>query len=86
MAFTWDTTVFVNLILCIIILVLGFWYYAKKKSKISLYIAIAFTLFGITHLMTLYGLASSWTTFMIFLRVLAYLSVIVGLVTGQKHR
>ena len=69
----------VNLLLCIIILILGIWGYSKKKQDVPLYIAIAFGLFGISHIITLLGLAASLTVFLIVIRLIAYLLVIFAL-------
>ena len=41
----------VNLVLCIVILALGIWGYYRKKNDFTLYVGIAFGLFGVTHLM-----------------------------------
>ena len=79
MAFTWDPIYTVNLLLCIVILVLGYWGYMKKKDAMPFYIGIAFGLFGISHLVTLFDMASSLTNVLIVIRVLAYLLVIFAL-------
>jgi uncharacterized membrane protein (UPF0136 family) len=65
----------INLILCIIILCLGIWGYSKKKSDVALYIGIAFGLFGISHLITLLGLATALDALLIIIRLIAYLLV-----------
>ena len=69
----------VNLILCIIILVLGIWGASKKKDNVPLYIGIAFGLFGVSHILTLLGLASGLTVFLIIIRLIAYLLVVFAL-------
>lgn len=69
----------VNLLLCIIILILGIWGYSRKKEGVLLYIAIAFGLFGISHIITLLGLADNLTVFLIVIRLIAYLLVIFAL-------
>ena len=79
MAFTWDPIYTVNLALCIIIFILGCWGYKKQKDIIPLYIGIAFGLFGISHLVTLFDTESSLTNVLIVIRVLAYLIVIFAL-------
>ena len=72
---TWNPVVTVSLVLCILILALGIWGYSKKKGEVPLYIAIAFGLFGISHLITLLGLAVGLTAFLIAIRLIAYLLV-----------
>jgi hypothetical protein len=69
----------VNLVLCIVILALGIWAFIKKKYDVPLYIGIAFGLFGISHTLTLMGLAASLDAFVIAIRVIGYLLVIVAL-------
>ncbi len=74
-----DPVTAINLVLCIIILALGIWAYVKKKSDVALYIGIAFGLFGISHLLTLLGLAAGLTVFLIIVRLIAYLLVVFAL-------
>jgi uncharacterized membrane protein (UPF0136 family) len=69
----------VNLVLCIIIVVLGYLGYKKSRSKVPLYIGIAFGLFGISHLITLLGLKEAVTGVLIVIRTLAYLIVVFTL-------
>ena len=69
----------INLVLCIVILALGIWAYVKKKWDVPLYIGIAFGLFGVSHTLTLMGLAASLDAFVIVIRVIGYLLVIVAL-------
>ena len=79
MTFTWDPIYTVNLVLCIVIFILGYWGYKKQKDTMPLYIGIAFGLFGISHLVTLFDMASSLTNILIVIRVIAYLIVIFAL-------
>jgi hypothetical protein len=74
-----DIVTLVNLILAIIICVLGFWAYGKKKGFVPLYLATAFLLFAITHLITLIGLAASLTIVLIIIRIIAYVIIIGAL-------
>lgn len=79
MGFNWDPVYIVNLALCIVIFILGYWGYRKRRDTVPLLIGIAFGLFGISHLVTLFGLAADWTNVLIAIRVLAYLTVIYAL-------
>lgn len=84
-----DPVVLVNLVLCVIILVMGIWEYLRTKSPVELYVGIAFGLFGISHLLSLLGLAAQLTVLLIIIRVLAYLTVIYGLyvaITRKKEK
>jgi hypothetical protein len=85
MALMLDPITIVNLILSLAILVLGIAAYGKKKNGMALYIGVAFALFGLSHLLTLLGLAQSLTTYLIIIRTLAYLIVIFALLTLWKR-
>ncbi len=80
MAFEWNPTIFVNLVLCIIIVILGILCWKKTEEILPLYIAAAFGLFGVSHAATLAGLADGLVvTLLIVLRALAYLLVVYAL-------
>jgi hypothetical protein len=79
MAFQWDPVLFVNLVLCIVIVLLGLIIYRKSREKLPLYIAAAFGLFGISHAANLAGLGAGLTVPLIIIRTLAYLLVIYAL-------
>jgi hypothetical protein len=76
MAIEWDPILFVILILCIIILLLGILCYRKSQESLPLFIAAAFGLFGISHAATLLGLKVPLTIPLIINRALANLLVI----------
>ena len=79
MSFTWDPITFLNLILSLIILFLGFWNYNKGNDIIPVFIGLAFGLFGLSHLLTLFGLKATLEIFLIIVRTLAYLLVIFAM-------
>ncbi|MBU0686838.1 MAG: hypothetical protein KKB81_03180 [Candidatus Margulisbacteria bacterium] len=68
-----------NLILCAVILALGLWAYQKNKNDIAIYIALAFGLFGSSHLAYLIGIEPAFATLFLFVRMLGYLLVIIAL-------
>ena len=76
----WDPLLTINLLLCVIILALGIWSYVKNKVDWPLYIGIAFGLFGISHLITILGMAAGLAAFLIVIRLIAYLLVVFTLV------
>jgi CHASE2 domain-containing sensor protein len=78
MTFVWEPVSLLNLIFCIIIIVLGYWAYRKRENIIAVYIAIAFALFGISHLALLLGSQSSEVSLLV-VRTLGYLVVIFAL-------
>jgi hypothetical protein len=79
MQFHWDTLVFINLILCIIILAFGIISWQRTKNRVVLYVGTAFGLFGLTHLANLLGLSTSLNVVIIVIRTLAYLLVAYAL-------
>jgi uncharacterized membrane protein (UPF0136 family) len=79
-AFVWDTMTFVNLVLCGAILILGVIGYQKRDSNASLYIGIAFGLFGISHLATLMGYREILENILIWVRTIGYLVVILAVI------
>jgi hypothetical protein len=86
MTFTWDPIYTVNLALCIVIFILGYWGYRKQKETMPLFIGIAFGLFGISHLVTLFDMASSLTNVLIVIRVIAYLIVVFALLIYVRKK
>lgn len=79
----WDPVTIVNIILCIIIVVLGFVKYGKGKELMPLLISIAFGLFGLSHFATLFGIAISLEVVLIIIRTIAYLLVLFALITKK---
>ncbi|MBU7013451.1 MAG: hypothetical protein HXS52_13135 [Theionarchaea archaeon] len=79
-----DPLYVVNLVLCIIIVALGYWGSKKSGDSVPLYIGIAFGLFGISHLSILLGLKDTLETPLIIVRLLAYLVVIFALYKVAK--
>ena len=79
-----DPITVVNFVLSIIIFVLGFALYGRKKNVMTLYIGIAFGLFAISHLATLLDLAATLTVLLIVVRAIAYIVVILALLTFWK--
>ena len=79
MHFTWNTLTFINLVLCIAILVFGTIGWQRKKSEVVLYVATAFGLFGLSHLSSLLGLSSTLNILLIIIRTAAYLLVAYAL-------
>ena len=79
MQFTWNTMTFINLILCIVILVFGVISWQRTKSRVTLYVGTAFGLFGLSHLASLLGLSASLSIVLIVVRTAAYLLVTYAL-------
>ena len=81
MALMFNPIYLINLTLCVIIFVLGFFGYKKTSVKGTLYIGIAFGLFGVSHLVTILGFNGSFEPVVITVRIVAYLAVIFSLFT-----
>jgi uncharacterized membrane protein (UPF0136 family) len=79
MQFTWNTMTFINLFLCIVILVFGIISWQRAKSRVTLYVGTAFGLFGLSHLASLLGLSTSLNIALIAVRTAAYLLVTYAL-------
>lgn len=79
MQFNWDTMTFINLILCIVILIFGIIAWQKSKNRVVLYVGTAFGLFALSHLANLFGLGTSLKVVLIIIRTAAYLLVTYAL-------
>jgi hypothetical protein len=79
MAFTGDPVVVVNLLLCIVILVLGYFIYRKKENFSAFLIGIAFGMFGLSHFTQLFGITQIPEVTFILVRVVGYILVAAAL-------
>lgn len=79
MAFVWDTVTFINLVLCIIIVILGLLVYRQRGAFGAVLIAGAFGLFALSHIYTLSGIGPSLEFAMISARTCGYILVIAAL-------
>jgi uncharacterized membrane protein (UPF0136 family) len=70
---------FINLILCIVILVFGIVGWQRSKNRVVLYVGTAFGLFGLSHLANLLGLGTTLNVVLIVIQTLAYLLVTYAL-------
>jgi hypothetical protein len=85
MSLEWDPILFVNLLLCIGIVILGYLCYRRSGDMLPAYIGSAFGLFGISHAATLAGLKVPLTIPLIIIRTLAYVLVLVALWQHLKN-
>jgi len=74
-----DTTSIVNLFLCVVVVALAIVAYTSKKSKTAMYVGITFALYGVSHIMTLSGLATSLADVLLVVRTVGYLVIIFAL-------
>ena len=84
MAIEWDPILFVNLVLCIIIVLLGILCYKRSHESLPLFIGAAFGLFGVSHAVTLLWFKVPLTIPLIVIRTLAYILVIYALFMHLK--
>ncbi|MBL7170808.1 MAG: hypothetical protein ISS46_02295 [Candidatus Omnitrophica bacterium] len=85
MALNLDPLYIVNLVLCIIIVILGYMGSKKAGDKTLLHIGIAFGLFGLSHLATILGFKDAIEGILIAIRAVAYMVVILALYrAGRK--
>jgi hypothetical protein len=66
----------INLILCVVIFIFGLMGWRRSGKVLPLYIAIAFGLFGLSHLATILGQAAQLEVLLIVIRTVAYLIVV----------
>lgn len=79
MPFVWDPIYALNLVLCIIILILGIMGYRNTGTKEILFIGFAFGLFGVSHSAFLLGLSKALASYLIVVRLCAYLLVVYAM-------
>jgi hypothetical protein len=77
-----DIITTVNLVLCVLIIVAGYLAYNKDKNAAWLYVALAFSLFGLSHLVKLAGAEESLYDPMVAVRALGYLLVLFAIYKG----
>jgi hypothetical protein len=85
MALEWDPVLFVNLVLCIVIVILGYLCFRKSGDLLPAFIGAAFGLFGISHFATLTGFKTTLLVPLIIIRTLAYVLVIIALWQQLKN-
>jgi hypothetical protein len=74
---TLDPIILTNVIACLVIFILGIVGYARSKEMWLLFIGIAFVLFGITHVFTLFDLQETLATYILAIRIVGYLVVAI---------
>lgn len=81
-----DPVTVLNFVLNLAIIAVGLGAYLKTKGFVPLYIAMAFVLFSITHLLTLLDLAAALATAVLVLRSAGYLAIIYTLYLTMGKR
>jgi len=83
MNLNFDLVTIINTILCIVIFILGVTSTGKNK-KVILFIAWAFGIFGISHIVKILGLAADLRVILVVIRFTAYLLVVAGVANLRK--
>ena len=65
-----------NMILCAIIIIFGYLNYKRKANSIALFIAIAYAIFGVSHIMSYFGLADDYPVLIAVIRLFGYFVII----------
>jgi len=68
-----DPVLVFNIALCAVIVILGYWAHARKKEDWSLFISMAFALFGVSHIISLTGHAADLLAALLAIRTIAYI-------------
>ncbi len=79
MGIIWDPVNIINIILCTVIVAMGFISYNKNQNAIPLLIAIAFLIFGVSHIINFIGLADELQAALMIIRILGYLTVVIAM-------
>jgi hypothetical protein len=79
MAFVPEPIVVLNLVLCVVILLLGYLVYRKRNIISALFIGIAFGIFGLSHLNALFVPPLFPEVTFVLLRICGYLMVAAAL-------
>jgi hypothetical protein len=79
MTFVPDPIVLINLLLCAVILVLGYLVYRKRDTISALFIGIAFGMFGLSHLNALFDPSLFPEVTFVLMRIFGYLLVAAAL-------
>lgn len=74
-----DYITIMNLIFCLVILVLGIKKYKETGVKAFIFVGLGFTMFGVSHAVTLMGYAGTVKAVLIAVRSVGYILVIAGL-------
>ena len=75
-----DYITIMNLTFCVLILILGIKKYNKTGVKLFIFVGLGFTMFGISHIVTLMGYADMLKAALIAVRSAGYVLVIIGLI------
>lgn len=79
-----DYLTIINLTFCVLILILGIKKYNKTGVKVFIFVGLGFTMFGISHAVTLMGYAGMLEAALVAVRSGGYVLVIIGLLVKRS--
>lgn len=79
MGLIWNPVNIINIILCTVIVIMGIISFRGNGRIVPMIIAIAFLIFGISHIITFIGLAEEWEGALMVIRTLGYLAVVFAM-------
>jgi len=74
-----DVFNFVNMTLCVLILAVGCMDYMRTKIKTAFHIGVAFGLFAVAHVISIFGIQGNFAATIMLIKVFAYLIVLFTL-------
>ncbi len=74
-----DLVTVVNLVLAMTICAVGFWEYGKSRNTVAFYLGAAFAFFGMSHVITLAGLAAQLGLLLMVVHIVGYVLVLFAL-------
>jgi hypothetical protein len=81
MTIIWDPIYLLNVVLCFIIMVVGYWGHKKTGDMLPYYIALAYGIFAISHFLSLLSIKGNLEYFLIAIRTIGYLIITFALST-----
>jgi MFS superfamily sulfate permease-like transporter len=84
MAFVWDTLTALNIFFCVLVVLSGLVAYKRKWNLSALLIGVAYSLFTVSHLATLFGLKDDQGLLLMAIRVIAYVILIYAVLRLGK--
>ena len=81
-----ESILIINTILCFLINLFGYLIYKKSKNRTTLYIGIAFLLFGISNIISFLGLQEILNFPLLIIRFTAYFTIIAAISINKQQK
>jgi len=79
-----DPVYIINALLSLIIIIVGYMVYLSNKNQVARFISIAYLFYFVSHVMIILGMSDSQSNALIALRIVGYLTIIIGLYVSWK--